>query len=97
MEFKHELLNTRFTIPDRITVRQQLAFISEASSPRTKDLMENLWTATRLLILEWECPHLPDRDTNLDSIDSPKAADVILWASLQVRNYIQRMDEIPKN
>lgn len=97
MEFKHELLNTRFVIPDRVTVRQQLAFISEASSPRTKDLMENLWTAALLLILEWECPYLPDKDADLDSIDSPKAADAILWASLQVRNYIQRLDEIPKN
>lgn len=97
MEFKHETLNLRFTIPDKITVRQQLAFLSEASSVRNADLMDNLWKASKPLIQEWECEHLPDKDVNLDDIYSPRAADVITWASLQVRNYMQRMDEIPKN
>jgi hypothetical protein len=34
---------------------------------------------------------------DLDTITSPKAADAIIWAALEVRNYMQRLDDVPKN
>jgi hypothetical protein len=97
MEFKHPTLELRFVIPDVITVRKQLAFTSVAASRREQDLIENLWRASRLVIEEWECPHVPDTGVNLDEITSPKAADAITWACLEVRNYMQRLDDVPKN
>jgi hypothetical protein len=97
MEFKHTGLELRFVVPDTITVRKQLAFTSEAASQRSKDLLENLWQASRLIIEEWECPHLPDMGVDLDDITSTKAADAITWAALEVRNYMQRLDDVPKN
>jgi hypothetical protein len=97
MEFKNEALGLRFVIPDFISVEQQLEFTSESVSSRGRDLLKNIWSASKLLITEWECQYLPDISTNLKTIGSPKAHDVITWVCLEVRNYMQRLDDVPKN
>jgi hypothetical protein len=97
MEFKNPKLELRFVVPDVISVRKQLAFTSVAASRREQDLLENLWRASQLVITEWECPHVPDVSVDLEAITDPRAGDAITWAALEVRNYMQRLDDIPKN
>lgn len=97
MEFKNDVLGARFVVPDRITVRQQLAYFSAATNRPSAEFMEQLWNAAKPLISEWQCEHLPDKDADLDAIENPKAADVIIWAALEVKKHIQALDEIPKN
>jgi hypothetical protein len=97
MEFKHPGLEIRFVVPDIISVRKQMAFTSVAASRREQDLLENLWRASQIVITEWECPHVPDRNADLETITSPTANDAMTWTALEVRNYMQRLDDVPKN
>ena len=97
MEFENKKLKTRFTVPDTITVRQQLAYLSEAANITQSKMMEQTWKAATLLIETWESPHLPDYKLSLDEATDPKATDVIIWAALEVKKYINDLDKLPKN
>ena len=96
MELKNDTLGARLVVPDTVTVRQQLLYFSAVTGTRD-EFMARLWEGARTLILEWECPALPDRDVSLDEISSTKATEVIIWAALAVKNYINGLDNIPKN
>lgn len=96
MEFKRdEPVKVRFTIPDRPTVRQQMAYYSEASGT-IRPHLERLWLGTRAIILEWECD-LFKHDVNLDEVDNPEIMSIMLWAAIQVRDHLNKMSEVPKN
>jgi hypothetical protein len=97
MEYKNEKLSARFVVPDKITVRQQLAYLSEISSAASSNHIEKLWIGARPLITEWECPDLADIDTDLSKIDNPKVTDVIMWVAVEVKKHINNLESIPKN
>jgi hypothetical protein len=97
MEYKNEKLSARFVIPDVITVRQQLAYISTTAYTNVADRLEGSWRAAKELITEWHCDLMPDIDVKLETISNPKVSDVVIWASLTVKNHINALDDIPKN
>ena len=98
MEFKRVNPDCRFTIPDVITVRQQLAFFSASLVSGSPEYHEQLWNGAQPLIQEWECPALPDRRIDLGSTSSPDVTKVILWAGAQVRNFLnEKVFSVPKN
>lgn len=86
----------KFIIPDRPTVRQQLAYISATTGTDPEQHLERLWNGAKTLIESWECD-LFKVDVNLDNVSNPKIAELILWASIQVRSYINKLEDIPKN
>ena len=97
MEFKRdEPVKIRFTIPDRPTVRQQMAYYSEATGVTSKAHLERLWIGARTLVIDWEC-ELFKHDVDLDSVDNPEIMNTMLWAAIQVRDHLNRMGDIPKN
>jgi hypothetical protein len=96
MEYKNEELKARFVVPDKITVRTQLAYYSEISLGTSSTHVEKLWNGARLLIQDWECPAFP-LDTDLDKVDDPKIAEVIMWAALEVKKHVNNLETIPKN
>ncbi len=96
MEFKNETLSARFVVPDTVTVRQQLRYLSAVTGFRD-EFFERLWEGAKVLILEWESAALPDKDTPLDEVSDAKATDVILWASNECKKYINSLDNIEKN
>lgn len=97
MQFqREEPVKIRFTIPDRPTVRQQMAYYSEATGVTSKAHLERLWLGARSLILEWECD-LFKHDVDLDEVTDPQVTDIMLWVAIQVRNYLNGMGELPKN
>lgn len=97
MVFERENPRCRFTIPERPTVRQQLEYYSLAGGLSVADMLMRYWNGAKALILEWQCEELPDYKADLDSITSAKAAEVVIWAGMQVRNYMVSLDELPKN
>jgi len=97
MEYKNDKLSARFVVPDKITVRQQLAYFSLATSIESEKLVERLWAAGQPLITEWECASFPDLSLSLDQCDDPRVTDVIIWAALQIKGHINNLDKIPKN
>lgn len=94
MQFKKD--GIEFHIPDRPTVRQQLAYISATTGVDPERHLERLWNGAKTLIENWQCD-LFKFDVNLDEVTNPKISELILWASIQVRSYINGLEEIPKN
>lgn len=95
-EFKNEKLGVRLVVPDRPTVRQQLAYFSEAGLARGRELFERYWLGARQIILEWECS-LFTLDANLDELSDPAATTVIVWAAMQVKAHMDGLESVPKN
>lgn len=95
-EFKNEKLGVRLVIPDRPTVRQQLAYFSEAGLAQGRELFERYWLAARALITEWECEACA-LDVDIDKADEPRIASVVLWAGMQVKIHMDALERIPKN
>ena len=96
MEFK--LDNTRFTVPDRPTVRQQLAYRAAIATASTHDTYERHWEGVKLLVQEWESDVIerPSR-FSMDASDDPRAADVIFWACNAVAGHMNRLEILEKN
>ena len=97
MEFASQEFGVKFTVPDRPTVRQQLAWFGAAAGRDPSDLFVRYWEGAKTLIQSWECAALPDYKVELDNISDPTQTNVIVWVAIQVRNHISAMEDLPKN
>lgn len=96
MEYKNEACS--FTIPDKPTVRQQLAYVGAASGLRGAEMFLRLWEGAVDMLADWECKLIPDlEEFDLDEADNPAITEVIIWVGIQVRNHMNALDEVPKN
>jgi hypothetical protein len=97
MEYKSDDFGVSFTVADKVTVRRQLIYFSEAARATGKELFERLWLGARTVIEDWQCEAMPDIDTDLDSLTDPRAAAAVTWAGIQVQNHMDGLERIPKN
>lgn len=97
MDFEREKPKCKFSIPDRITVRQQLEYYSLAGGVVGREMLFRYWEGARALITIWDCELIPDKDVSLDDITDPEQTQLVIWAGLQVRTYMNMLDSIPKN
>jgi len=95
VEFNRD--DCKFVIPDRPTVRQQLRYFSAASGRDPSMTMERFWEGARQLIEKWECAKLPDQSVDLDALTDPSQTDLIIWAALQVKRFMDDLEDVPKN
>ena len=94
----HERNDASFDLPDKITVRQQLAYFGAAASmPGTKEMFSRYWDGAKQLIQNWKCGLLPDLNTDLDEVTNPDVTSVIVWAALEVKRKMDALEELPKN
>ena len=84
-------------LPDRVTVRQQLAYHSAAAGAVGEQMIERFWDGARTIITDWKCDALPDIGADLDAVEDPRAASVIMWAGIETWNYIKALESVPKN
>jgi hypothetical protein len=98
MEFQREKPDCKFEVPEKITVRMQLAYYSAASSIEQDKLLERSWEAAKQIIIpaSWRC-ELVKLDSDLDELTDPQATDIILWAGMRVRDCMNELERIPKN
>lgn len=96
MEFTHKS-GARFVLPDRPTVKQQLEYFAESSAIQPKDRLGRMWAGARSLMLEWQCDIFPNKDAPLDTVSDPSITTVILWAGLKVYEYMNALEDLPKN
>jgi hypothetical protein len=96
MEYKNEQLGASFTVPDKITVRQQLAYYSEAALAFGDEFFIRLWKGATALIQDWQCADVP-LTTDIETDTNPKAASVMIWAGMRVKEHIDRLETVPKN
>lgn len=96
-EFKRVDPDCSFTLPETITVREQLAYYSIAGGTKGRDLWERQWEASKPLIGDWACALLPDKDTDLGEVTNPQIPLVLVWAVQQVAEYISGLEALEKN
>ena len=98
-EYKNEKLETSFSISDKLTVRQQLAWRSrltmeQASEP---DYFIRFWLATRNLLDNWQSQHIEDPMTfDIDVSTDPKASNVIFWAVDKISDHLNSLESLEK-
>lgn len=97
MQFNRENpVKVSFSVPDRPTVRQQMAYFSETTGVVNRAHLERLWFGARSMITEWQC-ELFEKDIDLDKVDDPRITEIILWAAVQVKTHLNSVTETPKN
>lgn len=98
MEFKNEKLGASFSLPDKITVRMQLTYISRAALAQGTQFFEKCWEAAAEIMNDWKCEALPDpRKLDLDEVADPKVTETVIWAGMAVKEVMDNLDRIPKN
>jgi len=99
-EFTNERLGVRFTLPDSITVRQQLQYRGRAFNAGllTEDVYVRHWVGMLALLGEWECELVPDpKQLDLDTSTDPRVADIVFWVSNMAANHMVELESVPKN
>ncbi len=89
MKFENKELKVTFEIPDVITVRQQLKYMSYVRFTLGEEHYLALWEGAKLLMTEWECESIP----KLAKYDLDKAEDfadthIIIWVGNQVSAHV---------
>jgi hypothetical protein len=96
-EFVNEKLGARFTVPDRLTVRQQLAYYGARQFDSGSEAYVAHWRASVPLLGDWNCPLLPDpAKADLDQLTDPQVTQLIMWAANGVAGHVLRLETIPK-
>ena len=96
MEFTKEKPDCTFALPDKITVRQQLAYFSASSSVDQAQFLERSWEGAKAIIIpqSWKCAIMPDMNADLDdlidrnTLDRP--ADELTLRRLKKRRLLLR-------
>lgn len=94
--FTHPNPPATFSVPDQITVRQQLAYFSEAAGARGKEWIERLWAGALTLIQDWKSEALPDPRVDLDATTDPAHTSLIIWAAFRVKAHVDALETVPK-
>lgn len=99
MKFEHPEFGW-FTVVDKPTVRQILAYKGSAGAAVNADGVDysRFWKGVKGLVDEWSCKHIPDyRTFSLDDSDSFDAGYVIIWACVQVAQFMTDLETTEKN
>lgn len=98
MHYEREDGAVGFDLPDRITVRQQLAFRSKLNMRDDGGVYGRYWNAAPLLVTEWQCELIPDMaGADLDTAVDPRVTEIIIWTADTIANHIAGMETPPKN
>ena len=95
--FENADFGLKFTTPDRLNVRQALAYDSKRLEMGGQPAFVVLWECARLLIDSWECERMPDRDVDLETLEDPALARLIEFVGVAVSAWRRSLDAVPKN
>ena len=96
--YESEKFGVKFSVPDVLTVRQQLAFRSELFLTKDKDRFERFWIGSQHLIEDWECELIPDRMAlDLETETNPAIADIVNYVGTMVAGHLAMIGAVPKN
>lgn len=81
-EYRSDALGVKFELPDRVTVRQQLAFRSRVAVVQPDEAFVAYWLAALGLLSDWECERVPDPAAlNMDEAVEPAVADIVQYTA----------------
>lgn len=112
MEFHNEELGVKFTVPDRPTVFQQMAYQGSYLLMRFENIYWRNWVSALLLVGDWECETIPEPSMvfkeriapdeaeggiYLDEETSPTLAAIMMYVGNSVMIHVANLEDIPKN
>jgi len=98
MDFKNDELGCSFSVSDRPTVRQQLAYVGGVMRSQADDEhILNNWKRALPLITGWKCDAMPDTEIDLETVTDPKITHIVLWAGTQVYVHMSDLERVPPN
>lgn len=95
--FANEKLGCSFDVPDRPTVRQQLAWFGEVQEAQGKETFARYWEGAKTVMENWQCEALPDPQVSLDAMDNPSQARIVMWVGGVVMLHMAKLEDVPKN
>ena len=97
-DYESTKFGVKFSIADKLTIRQQLAFRSELFLTRDRDRFERFWIGSQHLIEDWECEKIPDRAAlDLEVETDPAIADIVNYVGTTVAGHLAKIGAVPKN
>jgi hypothetical protein len=94
---RYEKDGTSFEVPDKPTVRQQMAYMGAAVGRMDAHFLIKLWEGAKEIVTYWKCDLMPDMRTDIDTISDPAIVDVLIWVCLTTQTHMQKLERIPKN
>lgn len=97
-EYKHPSLPVKFSLPDKLTVRDQVAFYSAVGDAFGEPTWIRYWYGTIPIIETWECDVIPEPgNLDMDEETDPQIAEIIVWVGARTFEHMQGLGRIPKN
>lgn len=98
MKFEEPELKTSFTVPDALTVRQQMIYRGAIGARAGQEIFIRAWEAGQPLIEDWQSEIVPDLKTfDLDTATDPRAATLAQWAGIEIMNHVLTLEHVAKN
>lgn len=95
--YENAELGAKFELPDRVSVRQQLAYYTLIHSTGSAFWFESMWDAAKTLIAGWECEHFPDFKVDLSTVHSKKITNTVIWAGTTTMTHITMLEQPDPN
>lgn len=96
--YENETIGVAFDLPDRITVRMQLAFRGAVALAMNENSYIRYWHGALTVIENWTCARLPDpAELDMDASDDPALADIVAWTTNAVVGHMMNRETPPKN
>lgn len=98
--FENEELKVSFDLPDKPNVLDILTYDSTRMEHYGEKAILILWESIKPLIQNWTCEAMPDKDSDLSSVNSDKALDAayaVEWSAFRGSDWRKGLDVIPKN
>lgn len=98
IEKSNDELGVNFSLPEAITVRQQIKIRSRVWSQDTdEEPTFRFWFGMKPLIKDWYCEEFPYLDEiDLDDSTDPLLADIVTWVSNELAGYWLDLSAVPK-
>ena len=97
-EYKNEPLGVSFELPDRVTVRQQLAYRGAVALASQDNTFAIHWKAAQPLLEKWTCERVPDpAAVDLDEETDAVVADIVTWTANMAAGHMLALRATPKN
>jgi hypothetical protein len=98
MKYENKELEVSFTMPDALSVRQQLDYRSRLIDHMDDNAFLRNWLALMPIVEDWKCKAIPDPATfDPDEATDKSVADIIFWSSNEMAGHMLELDDVPKN
>lgn len=97
--FENTELGVSFDLPEKITVGDQLRYKGRvyAYGANVEDIYLRYWAGARGIVQNWQCEAMPDLVSDVETIETPAAADVIFWVGNVVAGHMATLGTVEKN